>query len=67
MVGKVSFVTINVALQRCTCIHMMKTHYDTPKSVSFEVQQSMQTSYIVSKVNSDPLFTEGGGTIDKLH
>ena len=24
---------------------MMKTHFDTPKSVSFEVPQSMKTSY----------------------
>ena len=40
-----SFVTINVKLQKYTCIRMMKTHYDIPKTVSFEVQQSMKTSY----------------------
>ena len=51
MVGKVSFVMINVALLKYTCIYMMKTHYDTPKIVSYEVQQPMETSYIVSKVN----------------
>ena len=41
---KVSFVTINVKLQKYTCIRMMKTHYDTPKSVIFEVHQPMKTS-----------------------
>ena len=39
------FVTINVKIQNYTNIRMMKTHYDTPKSVSFEVQQSMKKSY----------------------
>ena len=41
---KVSFVTIIVKLQKYTCKRIMKTHYDTPKSVCFEVQQSMKTS-----------------------
>ena len=50
-----AFVTINVALQKYTCIHMMKAHYDTPESVAFEVQQSVKTSYIVSSENSGPL------------
>ena len=26
-------------------IQMMKTYYDTPENVRFEVQQSMKTSY----------------------
>ena len=26
-------------------LRMMKTHYDTPENVSFEVQQFMKTSY----------------------
>ena len=34
-----------VNLQKCTWIPMMTTHYDTPKNVSFELQQSMKTSY----------------------
>ena len=42
---KVSFVTINVNLHKYTCIRMMITHYAAPKSVSFEVQQPMKTSY----------------------
>ena len=42
---KVSHVTINVNLEKYAYIRMMNTHYDTPKSVSFEVQQSMKTSY----------------------
>ena len=40
-----SFVTENVKPQKCTCIRIKKTHYVTPKSVSFEVEQSMKTSY----------------------
>ena len=43
--AKVSFVTIYVKLQKYTCIRMMKAHYDIPENVSFEVQQSMKTSY----------------------
>ena len=39
-----SFETRNVKLQKHTRIHMMKTHYNTPKGVSFEVQQSIKTS-----------------------
>ena len=38
-------LTINVKLQNYTCSCMMKTHYDTPKNVSFEAQQSMKISY----------------------
>ena len=60
-----SFVTFNVALQKYTCIPMMKTHYNTPKSVNFEAQQSMKTSRMVSKFW--PFVTEDGGIIDKLH
>ena len=41
-----SLGTINVHLQKYTCIRMIIiTHYATPKSVSFEVQESMKTSY----------------------
>ena len=42
---KITFVTINVKLQKYACNCMIKTHYDTPKCVSLEVQQSMKTSY----------------------
>ena len=42
---EVSFATINVKLQKYTCIRIMKTQYDTPKQVWIEVQQSMKTSY----------------------
>ena len=42
---KVSFVTITVNLQKYACIRIMITRYATPKNVSFEVQQSMKTSY----------------------
>ena len=42
---KVSYVTNDVNLQKKTCLLMMKTHYDSPKSVSFEVQSSMESSY----------------------
>ena len=42
---KVSFVPINIKLQKCKCTRMMKIHYVTPKIVSFQVQQSMKTSY----------------------
>ena len=44
-IAKVSFVTNNVKLKNYTCIRMMETQYDTPKSISFEVQQSLKTSY----------------------
>ena len=37
-----SFMTINVKVQKLTRMHMMKTHYNTPKKVSFEVQQSIK-------------------------
>ena len=40
-----SFVATNVKLQKITCIRMIKTLCDTPKSVSYEVQQSMKTSH----------------------
>ena len=40
-----TFVTVNVKVQKYTCIHTIETHYDTPKSVTFEIQQSMKTSY----------------------
>ena len=40
-----SFVQINVKLIKITSVRMMKTYSVTPKSVSFEVQQSMKTSY----------------------
>ena len=42
---KVTFVTINVKLQKYTCTRMLKTYYDISKSMSSEVQQSMKTSY----------------------
>ena len=42
---KKSFVTINVKVQKYMCIRMMKTHYNTSKSVSFEVHQSIKASY----------------------
>ena len=42
---KLSFVTINVKLQKNKWIRLIETHYVTPKSVSFEIQQSMKTSY----------------------
>ena len=32
-------------IEKYTYNRMMKTHYHTPKSVNFEVQQSMKTSY----------------------
>ena len=41
---KVSFVTFNLKLQKYTCIRMLKTHNDSPKSVTVEVQQSVKTS-----------------------
>ena len=40
-----SFVTVNVMLQKNTYIRIMKTHYDTPKHISSEVQRYMKTSY----------------------
>ena len=51
---KVSLVTINVKVLKYTFNRMMKTHYDTHKSVSFEVQHSMKTSYeAMSKQTTD--------------
>ena len=44
-IHKVIFVTIYVNLQKYIRIRMIKTHYSTPKSGSFEVQQSMKTSF----------------------
>ena len=41
---KVLFVTVNVMVQKKTYIRMMKTHYDTPKHISFEVQRYMKAS-----------------------
>ena len=33
-------------------IRLMKTHYDTPENVSYEVQQSMKTSFeVMSELN----------------
>ena len=40
-----SFVTINVELQKYTCNRKTQTHHDKPKTISFEVQQYMKTSY----------------------
>ena len=42
---KVSFVTDNVMVQKNTYILIMKTHYDTPKHLSFEVRRYMKASY----------------------
>ena len=50
---EVSFVTISVKLHKYTCVPIIKTQYDKPKSVSLEVQKSLKT---LRKAMSDQTF-----------